>query len=122
MNQFAGYTPFFGSAMANYQPNQQMPTNLGDPLIQKLLQQQVQQQIMSAFAPQNAGQDFFSMLTGGNGGNSPATPNAPNPTTGNSTALPSGTTLAKKLNGITYSANGTPNPHLAGMWQADRYI
>ena len=65
MNQFAGYTPYFGSMMANYQPNQQMPTNLGDPLIQKLLQQQVQQQIMSAFAPQNAGQDFFSMLTGG---------------------------------------------------------
>jgi hypothetical protein len=124
-DQFAQYTPYQGGLMQSFQGGQQGfdPAMMNDSNLQKLLQAQVQQQLFSSFAPQDPAQQnaMQQMLSSGGAGKGGAAPVAPN-----TTALPQTPVGASGGSGNSKGGNvapdGTPNPHLSGMWQADRYI
>lgn len=85
---FAAYDPYTSKQMADFKGNPAIDAKyMNDPLIQKLLMQQVQQQIIGAFTPQSGGvanTGFLDKLlnpsTGGGGGGSVIPPVVTPPT------------------------------------------
>ena len=77
MSMFAQYNPYMSGMMQQFQPGQQPVGQeyMNDPLIQKLMADQVKSQIINAFAPQQGQGGFLEQLLG----SVPQTPTAPPP-------------------------------------------
>jgi hypothetical protein len=66
MSMFAQYNPYMSGMMQQFQPGQQPVGQeyMNDPLIQKLMADQVKSQIINAFAPQQGQGGFLEQFLG----------------------------------------------------------